>query len=378
VVSIPKRNMLVHLVLLFLLQIGISFGQDFYFDNGLEESQLEQPCVVDPALPECVDFHLNETYIEKVMGGFCNAGMMSTMPTCTVRSHCVNDTRAKASPYCLHFSLYKSICLEMPRMRDCNVYNRLCNTNNSKVKECHLDVLPIPSMGVAWNLTRDICLHGMWMDGCEKCVGNDGQQRSCHLLEVYSNLCVVMPGMPECGVWARFCAIIPTWGLCDAGTVKIPRMEMYFHFTIYDYILFKEWVPQTVVSYVIAVFGTFLLAILYEGLKVFKIKMELSWRAQLRKKLQQKSTQLDDTPLMPTGEVSKRPYDFWIEIQRSMLKMLETFLHYILMLLAMTFNVGLFIAIIAGVGVGSLLFAPFAVIETNNPAKASLNNDSHC
>lgn len=45
----------------------------------------------------------------------------------------------------------------------------------------------------------------------------------------------------------------------------MPRMEMFFHTGIYDYILFQDWVPQTMLSYIIAIFGTLALAVVCEG-----------------------------------------------------------------------------------------------------------------
>lgn len=40
---------------------------------------------------------------------------------------------------------------------------------------------------------------------------------------------------------------------------------MFFHVGIYDYILFQQWVPQSMGTYIASVFVVFIMAILGEG-----------------------------------------------------------------------------------------------------------------
>lgn len=48
-------------------------------------------------------------------------------------------------------------------------------------------------------------------------------------------------------------------------SANVPRMEMFFHIGIYDYILFKEWVPQSLGAYFASLFVVFIMAVLGEG-----------------------------------------------------------------------------------------------------------------
>jgi len=326
--------------------------------------------VKDPTQKGCSDFHLNTTFLDAVLSSWCPAtGGMSNMPGCTVWSHCLNDAAAAGSPYCIKFVVFKTLCEEMD-MSKCSVYFDLCR-NGSIVKECSLEALPIPNMDLAYNLTHEICQ--MPMTGCEKCFNRDGSRIPCHILQVYSELCIAMSDMDECDDWKTMC-VLSSWTLCTNSA--IPRMAMYFHWWISDYILFENWVPQTTVAYVMAVIGTFLLAVLAEGVKVLRQRREANWRIELRQILNQALTEKTRMVNSDTPSLHSQPYIYSIEIQRALLKIIETFCHYICMLIAMTFNGGLFLAVILGAGAGSLLWAPLIVMEYNDAAE-SLNEDCH-
>jgi copper transporter 1 len=48
-----------------------------------------------------------------------------------------------------------------------------------------------------------------------------------------------------------------------------------------------------------------------------------------------------------------------VDLARAALQFVETLLSYALMLIAMTFNVGLFIAVLLGIALGTFIFARF-------------------
>lgn len=60
------------------------------------------------------------------------------------------------------------------------------------------------------------------------------------------------------------------------------------------------------------------------------------------------------TSLVPRG-TTRAPFVAHIELARGVLRTIDIFIHYMLMLIAMTFNVGLFLAVVVGAGVGMRL-----------------------
>jgi len=143
-------------------------------------------------------------------------------------------------------------------------------------------------------------------------------------------------------------------------------MEMFFHFSINDYILIEQWVPQTIGAYVGSLAAVFFLAILGEALRFFRSKMEERWTKKLEHG--------DYEPLVPTGE---RPWIASIEISRAVFHMVDIFVHYTLMLVAMTFNAGLFFAIIVGSGTGVLIFSFFKKDKAHEKQSEPINDTCH-
>lgn len=139
---------------------------------------------------------------------------------------------------------------------------------------------------------------------------------------------------------------------------------MFFHVGIYDYILFKEWVPQTLGTYFASLFVVFIMSILGEGLEspIGSIFTPLGFRA-LKQRIETKFNdeirlhllKSDTTSLMPYHP-QRAPFIARIEFARGLLRIVEVFIHYFLMLIAMTFNVGLFLAVIVGAGVGKYMW----------------------
>lgn len=54
-----------------------------------------------------------------------------------------------------------------------------------------------------------------------------------------------------------------------------------------------------------------------------------------------------------------QPFRFGVDFMRAAFQAIETTLGYLLMLIAMTFNTGLFIAVVAGMAIGTFVFARF-------------------
>lgn len=128
-------------------------------------------------------------------------------------------------------------------------------------------------------------------------------------------------------------------------------MSMSFHFGYNEVILFDWWTISNVGGLIGSMVGIFVLAMLYEGLKY--------WREDLMRKAIAKLQYVGDQPKAACGEENK-------QIQVSMLSgahgiqtllhMLQMIVSYFLMLIFMTYNVWLGLAIVFGAGLGYFLF----------------------
>lgn len=238
-------------------------------------------------------------------------------------------------------------------VKGCEYFSRMCRNETIKpvVKQCKTPTLShvLPKTAETKALVEDIC-KSMPMDGCEKCKSGD---HHCDYLEVYSHLCLQMDDMKQCAKWKSLCEVIPTWPICtNENPHSPPQMRMYFHFGIKDYVLFKNWVPKTSLQY----FGTwvaiFAMGIFYDVIKLIRSRLEKRWEVGAT------YTPLNSSSHEKTDVEIESPYKFRfkVEIVRAILQAIEMTWGYFLMLIAMTFNVGLFGAVIAGAFVGSLLF----------------------
>jgi len=325
-------------------------------------------CLLDPSQPSCMNYTLDPSVALKDLSSLCN--MMKRMPGCTVWRLCL---QTPDDPNCNPFKTLKLICDgPMGGMGDCSHYTSLCS-NTSVVMECKMAVLPVPDGTTLLDDIKTMC--EMPMNGCDQCGNTSG---TCDTLTVYSELCMAMPDMLTCDAWHGLCKIVPTWTIC-AGVpgAAIPAMRMYFHYGILDYVLFQTWVPQTPVQYGFTVFGIFVFAILYEAVKALRAILEFKWRARLQKQY----ADTEQQNLLKTDEDVTRdftaPCDFSVDLPRSLLRGLELVFSYFLMLVAMTFNVGLFLSIIGGAIVGTFIFGRFQ-FPINRNQNATVNDESSC
>jgi len=278
---------------------------------------------------------------------------MPRMTGCTVNNLCQDTPN---DPWCDPFKSYKLICGgSMRMMNGCMDYNSMCNAS-SKVLQCQTSILPIPEGSVLIKNISSIC-GSMPMEGCELC-GN--LSSSCDTLSVYSSLCYQMPGMPECSYWKTYCKLISNWTLCAGYPGQlVPQMKMYFHFGFQDYILFKEWVPQNAGQYWAAILGIFIATVLFEALRALHAMFETRERDLNTEKS-------ENQPLMPKHDTQSSKNDLGLNLFRAFFRAAEFTVAYFLMLIAMTFNVGFFIALIVGIFIGTFIFGRFHFSDNPN------------
>jgi copper transporter 1 len=147
---------------------------------------------------------------------------MNSMPGCTIRATCAATPDLKTSIYCEDFSIYKTLCSDMPKMNGCGNYTSMC-APGSVVNQCNTPAAPVPSTMKTFGYIKSICTEpGMLMEACYRCQGKNGPGTgmNCDLLTVYSDLCVDMPGMTQCSGWEDFCKVMDNWPYCSCVRIN--------------------------------------------------------------------------------------------------------------------------------------------------------------
>jgi copper transporter 1 len=110
--------------------------------------------------------------------------------------------------------------------------------------------------------------------------------------------------------------------------------------------LFQRAVPESTGDYVLALFLIFFFAMLYEGYQVIYVRA-IDWADNLSTAKSASS----HTPSLSNKALAA--------LIRASARIVGAGWSYLLMLITMTFNVGLFMAVIVGLGAGSAIFGPF-------------------
>ncbi|OTF73344.1 Copper transporter-like protein [Euroglyphus maynei] len=139
------------------------------------------------------------------------------------------------------------------------------------------------------------------------------------------------------------------------GSMHHHGMMMYFHTEIGgDYVLFESWKPQTNKDMVLACFATVLFTIFYEAFKV------------LRTKILVKILEND----------SGNKYTNIYHMIQSLLNGVQYLISYCLMLIAMTYQIYLILAIVIGAIIGNFIFFPLSI--ESNTGSADFIGDPCC
>ncbi|KAJ2997085.1 hypothetical protein HDV02_005899 [Globomyces sp. JEL0801] len=317
-------------------------------------------CPSNPTDSGCAAFTMSDANITASSGSLCK--QMPGMPSCELQKSCAS--RGKSDSYCSPFALYATQCTDMNTMSDCSTYNKMCGSNPSVALPSQCKALPLtafPSTEKTTQLIYGICT-SMTMSGCETCKIKSAEETyaSCDLIGTYAKLCQAMPDMSQCQAWKSMCKATPDLPYCEStstgSATAPPEMRMYFHTGISDYVLFQTWVPRTGGQYALYWSLCFLLAIVYEALQVFVTLQEVKWSQEAFS-----SNSKSDTPFwVHIAGLSHGFAGFKVAVARGLLRIITSTLAYALMLVAMTFNVGLFFSVIGGFGLGTVLFAPIA------------------
>jgi copper transporter 1 len=239
------------------------------------------------------------------------------------------------------------------------------------------------------------------MSDCEKCQLNQkgyltNKIPDCDLLTVYSSLCYSMPTMPECNSYNSLCPYIPNFPICNPtsgnNSVLPPQMKMFFHFGVVDYVLFETWIPRTSLEYAGTFLAVVLMTVFLDALRFLKFFLETKWTPEPTPHTDKRTKGQDEAPLLMKEEEAATDDTIKTEkkacckhggeataknnnkslrtsiirsLIRAVLQSIEVGWGLIIMLIAMTYNVGLFFAVMLGAFIGSLIFAPFIPARAN-------------
>ncbi|KAL7747493.1 hypothetical protein RI367_007085 [Sorochytrium milnesiophthora] len=307
-------------------------------------------CIASPSDPSCSSFVYPTDKASADVASLCAA--MPYMPGCSVDKLCSSGSTQGMGSYCDKFSVIQDVCVSDPgmsMMKGCMSFNMMCPKGNAtEVKQCTANgpVPGIPGTKQTWDEIQSVCKE-MTMDGCDACQAKPGEKfPNCDLLGTYSKLCIAMPDMSQCGEWKAMCKSIPGSALCAiaASGDNPPAMKMYFHGGITDYLLFKMWVPRTDGQYAGACIASILIGVALELLKLLSVKLEAHW---MREKVAKSVLRVD--------------------IPRTLIAFVLQVWGYGAMLLAMSFNTGIFFCVCAGIALGAGVcrrFHPIGVTPT--------------
>ncbi|CAI7822013.1 unnamed protein product [Closterium sp. NIES-54] len=145
-------------------------------------------------------------------------------------------------------------------------------------------------------------------------------------------------------------------------------MHMTFYWGVEATILFSSWHTRTLPQYCLAIALVALASIAYEGLNSLRVNVAAG-------KLARASTVTDESTSTPLLTGTSRPparLSWADKLPLSLLYIATSALGYLLMLTAMSFNGGIFIAIVVGLGVGQFMFG------LNQASLASQANGESC
>lgn len=180
--------------------------------------------------------------------------------------------------------------------------------------------------------------------------------------------------MNQCEAFSKMCVGNPANEYCSQqqdGANFAPAMKMFFHFGFSDYVLFEHIVPRNGYQYIAACLLCFAVAVIYEGLIVWARNLERNLKSQLRNRTLATPMNLGSAePLIVASILDPPPTflehaglkyigtgGFKIALFRGVTKVILSTISYSLMLVTMTFNIGLFLSVVLGLGFGMFWFS---------------------
>eukprot|EP00475_Leptophrys_vorax_P002871 TRINITY_DN1162_c0_g2_i1.p1 TRINITY_DN1162_c0_g2~~TRINITY_DN1162_c0_g2_i1.p1 ORF type:complete len:725 (+),score=128.48 TRINITY_DN1162_c0_g2_i1:60-2234(+) len=331
---------------------------------------VNKSCIDDPTQDQCVHFVYPNANSSADLQMLCK--MMPGMIGCSIQSHC--DVGQLKGKFCDSFSILADICSGdrgMFMMKGCKSFNAICGTG-SKVLQCKSPG-PIPNVLQTTSTVssvQEMCSE-MAMDGCGDCTSST---KCPDPLATVSKVCLSME-MSGCAGWHSMCDSLSRVGesgnfeyICGGGSGSInsdPIMRMYFHQSYADFVLFRSWVPRNWWQYTLTWFAIVLMGVLVLFLKICRHHYD-----EMQKQKEEAEDAVENAPLLekniPLARKVVHPKFVHAimpgkkQLKQNAIRAVFAFgivtLDFLLMLVAMTFNVGLFFAVVTGYAIGTLLF----------------------
>jgi copper transporter 1 len=140
------------------------------------------------------------------------------------------------------------------------------------------------------------------------------------------------------------------------GAMDHSMMKMYFHFSQHAVILFESWSTHSWQGMLGSCIAVFIMAALYEGLKVLREFLLRRSNVMVRYNTMPVPTN-DDVHVTETHKSVGGKMLSWPHLLQTLLHILQVTVSYFLMLIFMTYNVWLCIAVGLGAGAGYFAFS---------------------
>ncbi|CAG5095443.1 Similar to SLC31A1: High affinity copper uptake protein 1 (Sus scrofa) [Cotesia congregata] len=138
------------------------------------------------------------------------------------------------------------------------------------------------------------------------------------------------------------------------GMHDMPGMMMAFHFGYDETILFECWKISTLGGLIGSMIGIIIMAALYEGLKYYR--EYLFWKTYNTLQYRSVTSPQEKNVTAEDGRVVQPTMLSWMHTFQTFLHIIQIILSYFLMLIFMTYNVWLCIAVVFGAAIGYFLF----------------------
>ncbi|KAG8034594.1 hypothetical protein G9C98_007670 [Cotesia typhae] len=138
------------------------------------------------------------------------------------------------------------------------------------------------------------------------------------------------------------------------GMHNMPGMTMAFHFGYVETILFESWKISTLGGLIGSMIGIIIMAALYEGLKYYR--EYLFWKTYNTLQYRSVTSPPEKNVTAEDGRVVQPTMLSWMHTFQTFLHIIQIILSYFLMLIFMTYNVWLCVAVVFGAAIGYFLF----------------------
>lgn len=343
---------------------------------------------------------------------------LPSMVGCSLWQQC--SSGAASGTFCQPFSVLGSICAANSAVDGCGRWAALCTTPGSVVRQCltAAPIRGVLATSQALEAVSQACAAGKAVAGCEACA--TGASTCSDPLAVLSRLCIASPGVAQCSAFQLMCAEAGTTfrSLCgggdrapaagigigasnsSSGTGQAPasssgEAKPYIHAAMSAVILFKSWVPSGG-AYVASCLAIIALALLVQALKALSLQLEARWVVQLLSppdalttsafknpeyaygsagKDRRRSSTASNAPMLrssmrQSSMAHQQPALQQVQEQRQLITRAElgrnavrscliggvVLLEYCLVLVVVTFNLGLILSATLGFCLGALIF----------------------